>query len=87
MINIINDMDNKFGLMNLFKAGIIPWTVLRDRDIFLQYDIYRRMGKAIMDAKEQSALDFKVSIETVHRAVKKMNEENSDTPTEPKGAI
>ncbi len=79
MINTINELDSKFNLMKLFKSGIIPWTILRDRDIYLQFDIYRKMGKSVMDSKEQSALDFKVSIETVHRAVRKMtNEENSN---------
>jgi hypothetical protein len=78
MIDTINEMDKNFGLMKLFKGGIIPWTVLRDRDIYLQYDIYRKMGKKSMDAREQTAEDFKVSIETVLRAVKKMNEENSN---------
>jgi hypothetical protein len=78
MIKIVNELDKSFGLMNLFKGGLIPWTVLRDRDIYLQYDIYIKMGKREMDAKEQTAEDFKVNFRTVQRAVKKMNEKNSN---------
>jgi hypothetical protein len=81
MIDIINDLDNKFGLMKLFRGGIIPWTVLRDRDIYLQYDIYMKMGKKSMDSKYQTAEDFKVDVRTVERAIKKMieiNEKNSN---------
>jgi hypothetical protein len=85
MINTINELDKNFGLMNLFKNGIIPWTVLRDRDIFLQYDIYIRMGKKIMDAKYQTAEDFKVDVRTVFRAIEKMNEKNSNTPAGTEG--
>jgi hypothetical protein len=78
MIEKANKLDQVFGLMNLFRDGIIPWTLLRDRDIYLQYDIYLKVGKKSMDAREQTAEDFKVSIETVHRAIRKMNEENSN---------
>lgn len=86
MIKLINEMDNKFGLMNLFRQGVIPWTILRDRDIFLQYDIYIKMGKREMDAKEQTAEDFKVNFKTVQRAIKKMrNEKVSNTSTGIKG--
>lgn len=79
MIEKTNKLDKEFGLMNLFKDGIISWTLLRDRDIYLQYDIYIKMGLAEMDAKEQTAQAFRVSTQTVYRAIWKMtNEENSN---------
>lgn len=81
MIDIINKLDSGFSLINLFKRGIIDWTILRDRDIYLQYDIYRKMGKRKMDAKEQTALDFDVSFDTVHRAIKRMTSEENSNPS------
>jgi hypothetical protein len=85
-IEIINRLDVQFGLMKLFREGIIQWTELRDRDIYLQYDIYLKMGKSLMDAKELTAEDFKVNFKTVQRAIKKMNnEEICNTPARTEG--
>jgi hypothetical protein len=85
-IETVNKLDREFGLMNLFRMGIIQWIELRDRDIYLQYDIYIRQGKLSMDAREQTAEDFGVEITTVHRAIRKMNnEETSNTPTRTEG--
>jgi hypothetical protein len=81
MINIVNELDKNYGLMKLFKANIIPWTVLRDRDIYLQYDIYIKTGLAEMDAKEQTAMTFKVSTQTVYRAIWKMKDEENSNPS------
>jgi hypothetical protein len=80
-IDLVNKIDQEYGLMNLFKSGIVQWTELRDRDIYLQYDVYLTMGKPIMDAKYQTAEDFKVELSTVKRAIKKMNEEVRNTFT------
>jgi hypothetical protein len=84
-IEIVNNWDKDYGLMQLIRGGMVEWTEARDRDIYLQYDIYRRMGKKIMDAKETTATDFNVSIETVHRAIRKMNEEVRNTFAGTKG--
>lgn len=78
MIKIINDLDSKFGLLFLFKQGIIPWTVLRDRDIYLQYDIYLKLGVCKKKAAIETSEKFKVDIRTVYRAIAKMNEKDSD---------
>jgi hypothetical protein len=81
MINLINKLETEFGLMNLYKKGIISWSILRDRDIYLKYDIYIKKGKSIMDAKHLTAEDFKVGFDTVHRAIEKMkaDEENGNS--------
>jgi hypothetical protein len=84
-IEAVNNIDKDYGLLQLFRMGFIQWTELRDRDIYLHYDIYIRMGKEIMDAKEHTAEDFKVSFKTVQRAIKKMNEEVCNTSTGAKG--
>ncbi len=81
MIKTINELDSQFSLIKLFRDGIIDWTILRDRDIYFQYDIYRKMGKRKMDAKEQTALDFGVSFDTVHRAIKRMTSEENSNPS------
>jgi hypothetical protein len=80
-IDTINSLDRDYGLMTLFKIGVIQWTELRDRDIYLQYDIYRKKGIASMDAKEHTAEDFNVDQRTVARAIRKMNEEICNTLT------
>lgn len=81
-IDTINSLDKQFGLMRLFRIGIIQWTELRDRDIYLQYDIYVKMGKGLLEAKELTATDFRVEVNTVYRAIRKMNnEEICNTPT------
>lgn len=73
-IEVLNKIDSIINLVNLVKIGVINWTHIRDRDIYLRYDIYKRMGKSEMDAKEQTAIDFKVCFKTVQRAVKKMRQ-------------
>jgi hypothetical protein len=84
-IDLVNTLDKEVGLIILCKSGVIQWTELRDRDIYLQYDIYIRMGKPIMDAKYQTAEDFKVEVTTVKRAIWKMNEKICNTPHRTEG--
>jgi len=84
-IDLVNKIDQEFGLMNLCKSGVILWTEVRDRDIYLQYDIYIRSGKPSLESRWTTSLDFGVDIRTVHRAIKKMNEEVCNTLTGAKG--
>jgi hypothetical protein len=84
-IDLVNKIDQEYGLMNLFKSGIVQWTELRDRDIYLQYDAYIKMGQGSMDAKQNTGEGFKVDIRTVERAIKKMNEEICNTFAGTKG--
>ncbi len=74
-IDLVNSLDKQYSLIALFKVGVIQWTEVRDRDIYLQYDIYRTKGEAVMDAKYHTAEDFNVDPKTVSRAINKMKEE------------
>jgi hypothetical protein len=79
MISILNQLETQFGLKKLYKKGLIPWTVLRDRDIYLKYDTYIKMGRSEMEAKEFTADDFGISLSAVYRAVRKMTDEKDSS--------
>jgi hypothetical protein len=72
MIEILNKLDSEGMLKQLFNCGLLNWTVLRDRDIYLKYDTYIKQGRKSMEAKQFTADEFKISMRSVEKAIKKM---------------
>lgn len=72
MIDMLNKLESDFGLSNLVKKGVIPWSVIFYRDVYLEFDVYVRSGKSIVESVMLTSIKFGVCEKTVFRARKKM---------------
>lgn len=72
MNELILELDKTGKLFDLFKAGYISWTVLRDKDMFLTYETHRKTGLNKTQSVKQTADQFDVSDNTVWVALRKM---------------
>lgn len=75
MIKKINELELCISLRDLQHAGIIPWTLVRDRDIYLEWDLLVRQGMEIGMADRKIARKYGCAVKTVRRAVKTMKSE------------
>lgn len=75
MITYLIELDKKVPLKELHEHGLISWKVLRDRDVFLQYDIHIKMNKTRMDAFRETAEMFRMSVRNVIRIVMEMKDD------------
>lgn len=71
-IEILNQLDKTVGLKNLAAKGLISVTVLALRDIYLEYDVFVKMGYTTTIAVDALCEKFKVSEFTVYRAKREM---------------
>ncbi len=73
MIAIIEKLDKSGELLELFRAGFISWTVLRDKDIYMTYLVHRQKGLIKTHAVKATADQFEVSDNSVWVALRKMD--------------
>lgn len=74
MIEVLKQMEAVSPLSELCKLGIVSWTLVRDRELYFQWDIEVRVrGKDKWDAIYHIAEDWKMNWYTIYRAIKKMN--------------
>jgi len=74
MINYLVELDSKVPLKELVDKGLLDWTVIRDRDIYLHYDALVRTGTEIMQAYKETAKEWRLSTRVIMRIVKRMKD-------------
>lgn len=62
MIAYLIKLDTLVPLKELHEKGIIDWKLIRDRDMFLQYDIYIKKGFNKMKAYRKTAKEFGLKV-------------------------
>tara|TARA_R110000868_G_scaffold93162_3_gene257970 strand:+ start:731 stop:955 length:225 start_codon:yes stop_codon:yes gene_type:complete len=72
MKEIIVKLHANGDLFTLFKEGLICWTVLRDKDIYMTYMTHLHTGMKKTQSVKATADQFQVDDGIVWRAVKKM---------------
>jgi hypothetical protein len=72
MNELILELDKSGQLLELFKGGFISWTVLRDKDMFLTYQVHKQTGLNKTQAVKRTADQFDVSDNVVWVALRKM---------------
>jgi hypothetical protein len=74
MIEILKKLESVASLAELYRSGVINLTLIRDREIYYQWDIAVKVkGRDKWDALYHVAEDYGLSWMTVLRAIKKMN--------------
>jgi hypothetical protein len=73
MNELILELDKSGQLLELFKGGFISWTVLRDKDMFLTYQVHKQTGLNKTQAVKRTADQFDVSDNVVWVALRKMS--------------
>jgi hypothetical protein len=73
MNELILEIDKSGQLLELFKGGFISWTVLRDKDMFLTYQVHKQTGLNKTQAVKRTADQFDVSDNVVWVALRKMS--------------
>ena len=69
---LIKELDDNGHLLRLVKEGFINWNILRDKDIYLTYDVHRKMGKKYIDAIHETSEQFELSYRQIQYIIKKM---------------
>jgi hypothetical protein len=73
MNELILELDKSGQLLELFKGGFISWTVLRDKDMFLTYQVHKQTGLNKTQAVKRTADQFDLSDNVVWVALRKMS--------------
>lgn len=74
-VDILNELEKSHNLKELCKRGLIHPTLLWYRDLFFEYDSFRKMG--IKSEESVRMVCDKIDIQriTVYRAIKSMRYE------------
>jgi len=71
-IDILNELDRTHGLKNLFEKGFITWSVIWHRDVYNEFDVYRRLGNNVAESVLLTSVKLNTSQKTVYKAIKRM---------------
>jgi hypothetical protein len=69
---IIKELDDSGQLIRLMREGFISWTIMRNKDIYLTYEVHRKMGKGYNQSIRDTADQFDMSDRYIQKIVKKM---------------
>ena len=69
---IIKELDDSGQLLRLMQGGFISYKIMRNKDIFLTFDIHRKMGKSYSEAIRDTADQFDLSDRWIKKIVKEM---------------
>lgn len=67
-IEILNEIENTHGLRNLAKRGLISASLFAYRDIYLEFDAYKKQGYNTTEAAHHTSEKFRISEKTVYKA-------------------
>lgn len=74
IIDLLNDLDASGTLEQLYKCGLISHKAIIYREIYLAVDIQQKVHrKELADAVHLTADKFKVSTDTVYRAIRTLS--------------
>lgn len=74
VIEILNNLDKSEQLKELVVKGILSYTLLSYRDIYNEYDVYKRLGNNVNEAVLLTSVKMNIDRSTVYRAIKRMEE-------------
>ena len=74
MIGYLIELDAKVPLKELVDKGLLDWTVIRDRDIYLHYDCVINSGTGIMQAYTETSIEWRLSTRVIMRIVNRMKD-------------
>lgn len=74
VIEILNNLDKSEQLKEMVLKGILSYTLLSYRDIYNEYDVYRRLGNNVAESVLLVSVKLNVSERTVYTAIKRMEE-------------
>jgi len=69
----IKELNDSGQLMQLVKDGFISYKIMRDKDIYLTYDVHRKMGKNYSQSIKDTADQFDLSDRQIKNIVKRMS--------------
>ena len=69
---IIKELDDSGQLLRLMQEGFISWSIMRNKDIYLTYDIHRKLGKGYNQAIRDTADQFDLSDRQIKNIIKQM---------------
>jgi hypothetical protein len=69
---IIKELDDSGQLIRLMHEGFISWTIMRNKDIYLTFEVHRKMGKGYNQSIRDTADQFDMSDRYIQKIVKKM---------------
>lgn len=72
MNELIKELDATGHLMRLVMGGFISYKIMRDKDIFLTFDIHMKMGKGYNQSIRDTADQFDLSDSQIKNIVRKM---------------
>lgn len=72
MNQIIKELDDSGQLMRLLKDGFISYKIMRNKDVWLTFDIKRKMGKGYNQAIRDTADQFDLSDSQIKNIVRQM---------------
>lgn len=72
MNELIKELDDSGHLLRMVREGLISYKIMRDKDIFLTFDIHRKMGKGYNQSIRDTADQFELSDGHIKKIVRKM---------------
>jgi hypothetical protein len=68
-LDILKELDNKYGLVNLYKSNIINAKVIFHKDVYEKFDTFIRMGDGVRKAVYKTESYFKIDSRSVYRII------------------
>lgn len=69
---LIKELDDSGHLIRLVREGFISYKIMRNKDIYLTYDVHRKMGKNYSQSIRDTADQFDLSDRQIKNIVKEM---------------
>lgn len=69
---LIKELDDSKHLLRLVEEGFLSYLILRNKDIYLTYDVHRKTGKSYVDAIHETAEQFDLSYRQIQKIIKQM---------------
>jgi hypothetical protein len=69
-IDLLNKLEQSGLLKQLIASGVLPYSIIQQRDIFKFVEYQRQVGSGTKEAVEQAEIEFEVSASTVYRAIR-----------------
>lgn len=69
-LELLQRLDQEYGLVNLYKNGIVGASTIHHKDVYEKYDSFIKMGFNVTKAVRKSADYFDIEIQSVFRIIK-----------------
>lgn len=69
---IIKELDDSGHLIRLVREGFISYKIMRNKDIYLTYDVHRKMGNGYNEAIRRTADQFDLCDRQIEKIIKMM---------------